>query len=79
MLDLAPLNTSITTLLDHLTRHYGEGAELDTYVICARVKSPDMPGGAGINWIVGPNGHERVGGLLQEVLKAVEGDGPGRS
>lgn len=79
MLDLAQLNTSITTLLDHLTRHYGDQAELDTYVICARVKSPDVPGGSGINWIVGPNGHERVGGLLQEVLKAVEGDGPGLS
>jgi len=79
MLDLAQLNTSITTLLDHLTRHYGDQAELDTYVICARVKSPDVPGGSGINWIVGPNGHERVGGLLQEVLKAVEVDGPGLS
>jgi len=79
MLDLVQLNTSITTLLDHLTRHYGDRAELDTYVICARVKSPDVPGGSGINWIVGPNGHERVGGLLQEVLKAVEVDGPGLS
>lgn len=79
MLDLVQLNTSITTLLDHLTRHYGDQAELDTYVICARVKSPDVPGGSGINWIVGPNGHERVGGLLQEVLKAVEVDGPGLS
>ncbi len=79
MLDLAPLNASITTLLNHLTTHYGPKAELETYVICARVKSPNIPGGAGINWIVGPNGHERVGGLLQEVLKAVEGDGPGRS
>lgn len=79
MLDLVQLNTSITTLLDHLTRHYGDQAELDTYVICARVKSPDVPGGSGINWIVDPNGHERVGGLLQEVLKAVEVDGPGLS
>ena len=79
MLDLVQLNTSITTLLDHLTRHYGDQAELDTYVICARVKSPDVLGGSGINWIVGPNGHERVGGLLQEVLKAVEVDGPGLS
>ncbi len=79
MLDLAQLNTSITTLLDHLTRHYGEGAELDTYVICARVKSPDVPGGIGINWVVGPDGHQRAGGLLQEVLRAVEPNGSDQS
>lgn len=79
MLDLAPLNASITTLLNHLTTNYGPQAELETYVICARVKSPDVPGGAGINWIVGPNGHQRAGGLLQEVLRAVEANGPDQS
>jgi hypothetical protein len=79
MLDLAPLNASIATLLNHLTTNYGPTAELDTYVICVRVKSPDVPGGSGINWIVGPDGHQRAGGLLQEVLSAVETDGTDQS
>lgn len=73
-IELSLFNNSVTTLVDHLTSYYGEEAELETYVICARVKSPRIPGGSGINWIVGPNGHERAGGLLREVLKAVEGD-----
>ena len=73
-IELSLFNNSVTTLVGHLTSYYGEEAELETYVICARVKSPKIPGGSGINWIVGPNGHERAGGLLQEVLKAVEGD-----
>jgi hypothetical protein len=76
-IDLSLFNNSVTTLLDHLTRHYEKDAKLETYVICARVKSPNIPDGSGINWIVGPNGHERAGGLLQEVLKAVEVDGNG--
>jgi len=79
MLDLAPLNASITTLLNHLTTHYGPKAELETYVICARVNSPDVPGGVGINWVVGPDGHQRAGGLLQEVLRAVEPNGSDQS
>jgi len=79
MLDLAPLNASITTLLNHLTTHYGPKAELETYVICARVKSTDVPGGVGINWVVGPDGHQRAGGLLQEVLRAVEPNGSDQS
>jgi hypothetical protein len=71
-IELSLFNNSVTTLVGHLTNYYGEEAELETYVICARVKSPKIPGGSGINWVVGPNGHERAGGLLQEVLKAVE-------
>jgi hypothetical protein len=34
-----------------------------------------MPGGSGINWIVNPGGEELAGGLLREVLKAVEDNG----
>jgi hypothetical protein len=78
-IELSLFNNSITTFVTHLTTYYGEEAELETYVICARVKSTTIPGGSGLNWIVGPNGHERAGGLLQEVLKALEeGDGNGR-
>ena len=73
-IELSLFNNSVTTLVGHLTSYYGQEAELETYVICARVKSPKMPGGSGINWIVGPNGHERAGGLLREVIQAVEGD-----
>ena len=71
-------NNSVMTLVSHLTRYYGEEATLETYVICARVKSTNIPGGSGLNWIVGPDGHERAGGLLRGVLKALEeGDGNG--
>jgi hypothetical protein len=73
-IELSLFNNSVTTLVDHLTSYYEE-ATLETYVICVRVKSTNIPGGSGINWVVGPNGHERAGGLLREVLKAVEGDG----
>jgi hypothetical protein len=74
-IELSLFNNSVTTLVNHLTSYYGEEATLETYVLCVRVKSANIPGGSGINWIVGPNGHERAGGLLREVLKAVEGDG----
>ena len=74
-IELSLFSNSVTTLVNHLTSHYGEEATLETYVICVRVKSSNIPGGSGLNWIVGPNGHERAGGLLREVLKAVEGDG----
>ncbi len=73
--DLTLFDNSVTTFVGHLTSFYGEEATLETYVICVRVKSSNIPGGSGLNWIVGPNGHERAGGLLREVLKAVEGDG----
>jgi len=71
-IELSLFNNAITTFVTHLTTYYEEDAEFETYVICARVKSTSIPGGSGINWIVGPNGHERAGGLLQEVLKALE-------
>ena len=74
-IELSLFNNSVTTLVNHLTSYYGEEATLETYVICVRVKSSNIPGGSGLNWIVGPNGHERAGGLLREVLKAVEGNG----
>jgi hypothetical protein len=73
-LDLSLFNGSVSTLLDHLTRHYGEDAKLETYVICARVRSATIPGGSGINWIVN-RGEELAAGLLREVLNAVEGNG----
>ena len=76
-LELSLFNNSVTTLVNHLTSYYEEDATLETYVICVRVKSANIPGGSGINWIVDPNGHERAGGLLQEVLKAVEANGNG--
>jgi hypothetical protein len=75
VLDLSLFNNSMTTLVNHLTSYYEEDATLETYVVCVRVKSTNIPGGSGINWIVGPNGHERAGGVLREVLKAVEGEG----
>ena len=79
VLDLSLFNNSVTTLVNHLSSYYEEDATLETYVICVRVKSTNIPGGSGLNWIVGPNGHERAGGLLREVLKAVEADGNGGS
>jgi hypothetical protein len=74
-IDLSLFSNSVSTLFDHLTRHYGEDANIETYVICARVRSTSVPGGSGINWIVNPGSEELAGGLLREVLKAVEGDG----
>ena len=73
-IELSLFNTSVTTLVGHPTTYYGEEAELETYVICARGKSPKIPGGSGIDWIVGPNGHGRAGGLMREVIKAVDSD-----
>jgi len=74
VLDLSLFNNSVTTLVNHLSSYYDEDATVETYVICARVKSTSIPGGSGLNWIVGPNGHERAGVLLREVLRAVEED-----
>jgi hypothetical protein len=74
-IDLALFNHSVTTIIQHLTSFYGEEARLETYVICARVKSPDIPGGSAINWVVSPGGEQLAGGLLREVTKAVEGTG----
>ncbi len=71
-IELSLFNNSVTTLVNHLTSYYGEEATLETYVICARVKSPDIPGGSAINWIVRPGSEQLAGGLLREVVKAVE-------
>jgi hypothetical protein len=76
-IDLSLFNNSVTTLIGHLTSYYGEEATLETYVICARVKSPDIPGGSAINWVVSPESEQLAGGLLREVVKAVEGNGDG--
>jgi hypothetical protein len=73
-IELSLFNNSVTTLVDHLTSYYGEEATLETYVICARVKSPDIPGGSGLNWIVNPGSEELAPGLLQGVLEALEHD-----
>jgi hypothetical protein len=75
--DLSLFNNSVTTLMDHLTQYHGEEAELETYVICVRVKSSDIPDGSGLNWIVNPGGEKLAGGLLREVLQAIEGNGNG--
>ena len=77
-IELSVFNNSVTTLVNHLTSYYEEDATLETYVICARVKSANLPGGSGLNWIVGPNGHEHAPGVLRGVLEALEnGDGNG--
>lgn len=78
-IDLSLFNSSITTMVDHLTRHYDEQAELETWVICARVKGPGILGGSGLNWIVGPNGDESAAGLLHAVLEVLDGDGQNTS
>jgi hypothetical protein len=75
--DLSLFNNSVTTLVGHLTSFYGEEATLETYVICARVKSPDIPGGSALNWVVSPGNEQMASGLLREVMKAVEGNGDG--
>ena len=75
--DLSLFNNSVTTLVGHLTSFYGDEATLETYVICARVKSPDIPGGSALNWVVSPGSEQLASGLLREVVKAVEGNGDG--
>ena len=71
-IELSLFSNSVTTLVTHLTSYYGDDAELETYVICVRVKARDIPGGSGLNWIVGPNGHQRAPGVLRGVLEALE-------
>ena len=73
--DLSLFNNSVTKMVSHLASFCGEEATLETYVICARVKSPDIPGGSAINWIVRPGSEQLAGGLLREVVKAVESNG----
>lgn len=71
-IELSLFNNSVTTLVKHLTSYYDEDATLETYVICARVKSRSIPGGSGLNWVVSPGGDEMAPGLLRGVLKAIE-------
>lgn len=76
-IDVTMFNNSVTTLINHLLLHHGEDATLETYVICARVKSPKIPGGSGLNWVVNPGGDTLAPGLLRSVLQAVEGEQEG--
>jgi hypothetical protein len=48
-IELSLFNSSVTALVTHLTNFYPEEAELETYVLCARVKCPNIPGGSGLN------------------------------
>lgn len=73
-IDITMFNSSVATLVDHLLLSYGQEATLETYLICARVKSPDIPGGSGLNWVVNPGGDDLAPGLLRAVLEAVEED-----
>ncbi len=70
-IELSLFNTSVTTLVDHLTNFYPEEAELETYVLCARVKCPNIPGGSGLNWVISPGGAELAPGVLQGVLESL--------
>lgn len=71
-IDVTAFNSSVTTLVNHLILNHGEDATLETYVICARVKSPKIPGGSGLNWVVNPGGDDLAPGLLRAVLEALE-------
>lgn len=71
-IELSLFNTSVTTLVNHISTYYGDADELETYVICARVKGPDIPGGSGLNWIISPGGDDHAPGLLRGVLEALE-------
>jgi hypothetical protein len=46
-IDLSMFNKSVTTLVNHLTSYYEVETTLETYVICVRIKSANIPGGAG--------------------------------
>ncbi len=67
-IELSLFNNSVTTLVNHLTNFYPEEAELETYVLCARVKCPNIPGGSGLNWVISPGGDELAPGVLRGVL-----------
>ena len=79
-IDLSILNSSVMTLTNHLSSFYPEEAELETYVLCARVKCPNIPGGSGLNWVISPGGDELAPGVLRGVLESLEtenGNGKG--
>jgi hypothetical protein len=71
-IELSLFNNSVTTLVSHLTNFYPQEAELETYVLCARVKCPNIPGGSGLNWVISPGGDELAPGVLRGVLEALE-------
>ncbi len=73
-IDLSILNSSVSTLTNHLSSFYPEEAELETYVLCARVKCPNIPGGSGLNWVISPGGDELAPGLLRNVLESLESE-----
>ena len=78
-IDLSILNNSVLTLTNHLSSFYPDEAELETYVLCARVKCPNIPGGSGLNWVISPGGDELAPGLLRGVLESLEvEDGNGK-
>ena len=71
-IELSLFNNSVTTLVNHLANFYPEEAELEAYVLCARVKCPNIPGGSGLNWVISPGGDELAPGVLRGVLEALE-------
>ncbi len=71
-IELSLLNNSVSTLTNHLTSFYPEEAELEIYVLCARVKCPNIPGGSGLNWVISPGGDKLAPGLLRGVLESLE-------
>ncbi len=72
-IELSLFNNSVTTLVTHLTNFYPEEAELETYVLCARVKCPNIPGGSGLNWVISP-GDELAPSVLRGVLESLEAE-----
>ena len=77
-IELSLFNKSVTTLVSHLTNFYPEEAELETYVLCARVKCPNIPGGSGLNWVISPGGDELAPGVLRGGPEATEGTDNGK-
>lgn len=73
-IELSLFNNSVTTMVNHLTTFYPDEAELETYVLCARVKCPKIPGGSGLNWVISPGGDELAPGLLRSVLESLEAE-----
>lgn len=73
-IELSLFNNSVRTMVNHLTKFYPDEAELETYVLCARVKCPNIPGGSGLNWVISPGGDELAPGLLRGVLESLEAE-----
>ena len=73
-IELSLFNNSVTTLVNHLTNFYPEDAELETYVLCARVRCPNILGGSGLNWVISPGGDEPAQSVLRGVLESLEAE-----